>query len=130
MDKIEEAIFDIWQNEKEAIEENFSCYRHKNSTGQKSGIFLIDNKLVIDIHYYDDTSITCSYAINPNIVKKYLIDDGNGIVNFIINNMFVQLKEEMVKKEKEYKTYQFYQNLAQTVKNIKIVKNEAVKIWA
>ncbi len=106
----------------------YGCYRARNSTGQKSGIYIIQDdeesiKVVVDIHFFDDSSIVGENTILIHDTNNYLDDMIHQAISYIVQEMINHIDE----KEKKYNKYLEYKKLDETLTN-KLNETKGVKV--
>ncbi len=107
---------EVWQELTEYLDDYVHSYRYRNSAGQKSGVFFINDeteaKIVIDLHFYDDTSITNYNVFTERNIQNFINKDFfKTMMPIIIKQMFDSMLPAIAHKEKEYETYLFQQRL-------------------
>lgn len=99
---------------------NFKSYRHRASNGQKSGIHYIDDKLIVELYFYDDTSL----CVETQAEKEYFIENHDTLIVHIFNAML----EHIAEKEQEYKKFLEYQRLNKELSNKQPIKQQGAKV--
>ncbi len=94
-------------------------FREKNSTGQKSGVFILEEKegikLVIDLHFFNDSSMTIYNIIQNKLFESY---KGNKqeLLKDIFTQMFYNALNDITAKENEYIKFLYYKELDTNLK--------------